>query len=145
MRAEGAAIEHEEATIRAFVVRNKQDRFLAFVANPKTRRKFTGSLANFGWFDRRFATPVPWKVDPTLKLWERHTQGIGNVLRLLKSRDAGSTCWVISEDTKLDGQEVDLESALGEIVGGGQGTILSCIPGRLAYFNGEYESLLLAR
>jgi hypothetical protein len=31
------------------------------------------------------------------------------------------------------------------VVGCGTGSILSCIPGKLAYFEGEDESLLLAR
>jgi len=40
---------------------------------------------------------------------------------------------------------LQLESALESVVGNGMGTILSCIPGKLAYFEGEDESLLLAR
>jgi len=47
--------------------------------------------------------------------------------------------------SKLDGQELLLESALESVVGNGIGTILSCIPGKLAYFEGEDESLPLAR
>jgi hypothetical protein len=54
-------------------------------------------------------------------------------------------CWVISEDAEIDGRESDLESALENVSGTGMGTILSCIPGKLAYFEGEDERLLLAR
>ena len=137
--------EHEQATIKAFVVRGRQERFSSFLANPKNRNKFTKELAHFRWFDGRYATTVPWKVDPSLKLSGRHAQGIENVCRLLRSKGAGKTCWVISEDSKLDGQELQLESALENVIGGGMGTILSCIPGKLGYFEGEDESLLLAR
>jgi hypothetical protein len=137
--------EHEQATIKAFVVRGRQERFSSFLANPKNREKFTKELAHFRWFDERFATVVPWKVDPSLKLWDRHVQGIDNICRLLRSRGAGKTCWVISEDSKLDGQELPLESAIESVKGRGMGTILSCVPGKLAYFEGEDESLLLAR
>ncbi|HEY1161110.1 MAG TPA: hypothetical protein VGE83_10790 [Terracidiphilus sp.] len=137
--------EHEEATIKAFVLREKQERFLSFIASPKNRRKFTGELANFNWFDQRFTTSVPWKVDPSLSLWGRHLQGISNVSHLLYSKGAGKTCWVISNNGKIDGQEMDLETALESVVGSDWGTILSCIPGKLAYFNGEDESLLLTR
>jgi hypothetical protein len=137
--------EHEQEAIRAFVLRNKQERFLAFVANPKNRKKFTQELGHFRWFDRRFVTPVPWKVDPSLALWERHVQRNENVLRLLKAKGAGQICWVISEDAKMDGRESDLKSALENVIGSGMGTILSCIPGKLAYFEGEDEALLLTR
>src|SRR5690348_8851561 len=59
-------IEHEEALIRAFFQRDKQERFLAFVASGKNRKKLTQELAHFRWFDSKFATPVPWKVDPKI-------------------------------------------------------------------------------
>jgi hypothetical protein len=137
--------EHEQATIKAFVVRGRQERFSSFLSTPKNRKKFTKELPHFRWFDGRFATAVPWKVDPSLKLWDRHLQGVANVCRLLRSKGAGKTCWVISEESKLDGQELQLESALERVVGNGIGTILSCVPGKLAYFEGEDESLLLSR
>ena len=139
--------DHEQGAIRAFVQRNRQERFLGFLANPKNRKKFTESLAHFRWFDQRFATPIPWKVDPNPKLtpWEKHLSGIKNICRLLKSRGAGPTCWVISEDPEIDGRELDLRAALEHVNGRQIGTILSCVPGKLAYFEGEDETLLLAR
>ena len=140
-----ATDNHEEGAIRAFVQRDKQERFLGFLANPKNRKKFTTSLAHFRWFDRRFATPISWKVDPKLKLWERHVQGIENIHRLLQSKGAGPTCSVISEDSAVDGRELDLSAALEHVSGRQIGAILSCVPGKLAYFEGEDEALLLAR
>jgi hypothetical protein len=137
--------EHEECVIRAFIQRTKQERFLEFIASPKNRKKFTASLAHFRWFDQRFATPIPWKVDPKLKLWEQHVQGAENIYRLLKSKGAGVTCWVISEDPEIDGRELDLKAALEHVNGRQIGTILSCVPGKLAYFQSEDETLLLAR
>jgi len=45
-----------------------------------------------------------------------------------------------------DGDDVDLLTALKTVVGYGQGTVLSCIPGQLAYFEGEVkERFLLVR
>jgi|SRR5215469_9344558 len=137
--------EHEQGTIRAFIEPDKRARFLGFLANPKTREKFTKALAHFRWFDQRFATPIPHKVDPKLKLWERHTQGIEDIHALLKSKGAGLTCWVISEDAEIDGRELDLRTALEHVNGREIGTILSCVPGKLAYFEGEDDRLLLAR
>ena len=138
-------IEHEEAVIEAFFQPDKQERFLAFVSSRKNRKKLTQELAHFRWFDQRFAVPIPWKVDPTLKLAQRHAQGIENIVRLLKSRGAREKCWAISEDPDLDGKELNLEDALENMMGRDMGTILSCIPGRLAIFAGEDETLLLAK
>lgn len=137
--------EHEQQAIKAFVQRDKRERFLGFLANSRNRRKFTESLTHFRWFDQRFASPVQWKVDPKLPLEEGYAQGIENIMRLLQSRGAGSTCWVISEDSSIDSQELDLRAALEHVSGREIGTILSCIPGKLAYFEGEDETLLLAR
>jgi hypothetical protein len=92
-----------------------------------------------------FATPVPWKVDPSITLGEKHLQGVANVYRLLKSRGASETCWAISKDPELDGRELDLKTILEQLIGSGTGTLLSCLPGKLAYFDGEDERLLLAR
>jgi hypothetical protein len=40
---------------------------------------------------------------------------------------------------------LELRAALEHVNGRGIGTILSCIPGNLAYFEGEDETLLLVR
>jgi hypothetical protein len=137
--------DHEAAVIRAFVLRDKQERFLGFLETAKNRKKFTDSLSHFRWFDQRFAAPIPWKVDPKLKLWDRHFQGIEDIQQLLKSKGAGMTCWVLSEDPEIDGRELELRAALEHVSGRQIGTILSCVPGKLAYFEGEDEILLLAR
>jgi hypothetical protein len=137
--------DHEAAVIRAFVQRDKQERFLVFLATPKNRKKFTDSLSHFRWFDQRFTASMPWKVDPKLKPWAKHVSGIKNICRLLKSKGAGPTCWAISEDAEIDGRELDLSAAIEHVNGRGIGTILSCVPGKLAYFESEDETLLLAR
>ena len=93
----------------------------------------------------RYSTAVPWKADPKLGLWERHLDGIQRIEKLLKSIGAGKTCWATSENSKLDGKELELHAALEAVVGSGMGTILSFVPGRLAYYEGEDEALLLAK
>jgi len=144
---ETQSADHEAAVIRAFVQRDKQERFLSFLASPKNRKKFTESLSHFRWFDQRFAASLRWKVDqdPKLTPWEKHLSGIENIVRLLKSKGAGPSCWVISEDPEIDGRELDLRAALEHVNGRQMGTVLSCVPGKLAYFEGEDETLLLAR
>lgn len=117
----------EEATIRAFIQKNKQDRCIQFLANPKNRHKFTSELCHFKWLDERFAHPIPPSTAHTAK----------EIVALLRSKGAGPTVHVISEDSGIDGKELGLEEAMGHVWGGQMGTILSCIPGKLGYFEDE--------
>lgn len=64
---------------------------------------------------------------------------------MLKSKGAGNVCQVISEYGEIDGKEMPLDEALEEIVGRSMGTFLSCIEGRLAYFEDEDERWILER
>jgi hypothetical protein len=52
---------------------------------------------------------------------------------------------LISEDPALDQKELPLVHALEQIVGCGMGTVLSCIPGRLAFVETEDERFILER
>lgn len=64
---------------------------------------------------------------------------------LLKAKGAASTCYVMSENTKLDGREMELEAALKKTVGYQMGTLISCVPGKLAYFEDEDGRWILER
>jgi hypothetical protein len=145
MDNERQAAEHEQGIIRAFVQASKRERFLGFLQNPKNRQKLTRSLSHFAWFDKRYATPVSEKVDPKSSLRERHDQRIENIYLLLTAKGAGATCWAMSEDSQIDGREIDLRAALRHVNGRQIGTILSCIPGRLGYFESEDVALILSR
>lgn len=65
--------------------------------------------------------------------------------RILRAKGAGATCYVMSENSQLDGREVDLEAALKETVGAQMGTLISCLPGRLGYFEDEDGRCILER
>jgi hypothetical protein len=112
-------VPQEEATIRAFIVRARRDRFLELLPNPKKRSSITKSLAhpNPGWFDSRYVKAIP----PA----QSHAPLIA---KLLRSKGAGEKCWAISEDVKLDGREVELDSILPEIVGYGIGRFCAACP-----------------
>lgn len=51
----------------------------------------------------------------------------------LLRRGAADHCYVLS-DSSLDAQHVPLEDALNDIVGASDGTFVSCLPCKLAYF-----------
>jgi hypothetical protein len=126
---------HEEGFVQAFVQKSKQDRCLSFLASTKHRRKLTSDLSHFKWLDERYAHSIPTKTAHTIK----------ELSQLLRSKGAGLKVWVISEQSSIDGQELALEEALSAVWGKGVGSVLSCVPGKLAYFENEEGWWLLDR
>jgi hypothetical protein len=127
--------EHEEGFVRSFVIAAKRERVAMLLANSKRRREYLKTLAHYGDLDVQNAKAVSPKVAHTPEEW----------LKLLRSKGASERCWVISEDASRDGKEVELLEALRETVGAGMGTVLSCIPGKLGYFEDEDQQRLLER
>jgi hypothetical protein len=60
-----------------------------------------------------------------------------DIQSLLISYGAEKTCYVISWDQEIDGKYLPLETVLKRVVGLGMPSIVSCIPGKLAYFEAE--------
>jgi hypothetical protein len=119
-------MNHEEELIESFIVPTKRQRYLDFVSKPKTRQKFLLELAHFKSLDPRYLLAIP-----------PNKQHAKDLALILTQKGAPPLCWVTSEDHRLDGKELPLLEALGDVVGRQMGTFLSCIPGRLAYFEGE--------
>jgi hypothetical protein len=74
----------------------------------------------------------------SIKPSQQHPDLIYAILRGLSAPD---TCYLISEHTSFDGKETDLLAALKQIIGNGDGmgSVISCLPGRLGYFEGEWK------
>ena len=128
------AMNHEEALLRAFIDPNRTERYLEFIASPKKRVKLIKELAHFKALNPAFMVGIP-----------TNQRNVSAIIELLKAKGAGPKCWVISENAKLDGQELDLETALKETVGYQMGTLISCVPGRLGYFEDEDGRCILER
>ena len=137
--ADFRAMEHEEALIRAFITPNKRQRYLDKLGSPKTRQKFMSeNLHHMGDLDELYAE----KLDPYMPLVEfekRHEAHVSRIHESLRHRGAPSRCYVIFTGD-LDGNEADLRETLETVVGSFDGTFISCVPGRLAYFEGEDEN-----
>jgi hypothetical protein len=118
---------HEQKTVQAFIQKPRQERSLFLLSNPKRRREFTNQLAHFKWLDREFVRTIPPAAG----------HSVAETVALLRTMGAGSSVWVIAENRSIDARELDLEFALGETWGSCHAAILSCIPGKLAYFRGE--------
>jgi hypothetical protein len=124
----------EVETIRAFVAATKRERYIGFVSNEKRRKEFVRDLAHFGDFDLRWIIRI---APSSQKPEDIHT--------ILKAHGAPELCHAISEFMELDGKELRLIDALKRIVGYQMGTILCCLPGRLAYFENEDSRFILER
>jgi hypothetical protein len=91
----------------------------------------TSLLAHFRHLDERYLIRiVPSEQNPS---------------DILRSKGAPEICYAVSEDDELDGKEIDLTHALETVIGRGMGTLLWCIPGKLAYFEDEDCRWILER
>jgi hypothetical protein len=119
-------LEVEQALVRAFILPERRSRWLELLASRKGRGRLMKALAHEVPLDPRFAHLLPSGQQSSMK-----------IETILLSKGAPSTCYVMSEWSELDGREMPLREALNDVVGHGMGTFLSCLPGRLGYF--EFE------
>jgi hypothetical protein len=126
--------EHERGLMLSFVPPERRNRYVELIARPKRRKDITESLAHVKHLDMRSVVRVLGN--------QSHPSGI---LQLLKSKGAPEACYALSEDSEIDGREILLSDGLEFIVGHGVGTFLSCIRGKLAYFEDEDQRWILER
>jgi hypothetical protein len=129
-----STVHNEHLLIAAFVKRSKRDRYREILSSPRLRDKFTNRLAHFTDFDPKYRLSIP-----SDKLF------VDNIARELQKRHSPNIVFAISEDPALDQKELSLAEALKQVVGRGMGTVLSCIPGRLAFVETEDERFILER
>ncbi len=129
-------MEHEAALIRAFVLPRRRARYFQFLNYPVRRKKLLRVLDHLQNLDARYVQRIP-----------PDKQSATDIATLLRRKGAPPTCHVISASRNLDGREMSLLTVLAEVVGCRIGTLLSCIPGRLGYFESEEvgERYLLER
>jgi hypothetical protein len=119
---------HEEQFARAFIVPAKRDRYLTLLESKGGRTKLLNGFSHCHDLDPRYATLIP-----------ATQQSDSAIESLLRRKGAPETCYVMSDNRDIDGREMSLSEALSEIVGCGGGTFISCVPGKLGYF--ELEDL----
>ncbi len=129
------AAEHETGLV-ALIAPAKRDRMASFLGNPKRRRKFVDDLWHFRDWDPKAVVRLA-----------ASAQTSAAVLAELSRRGAASEVYVVSATSKLDARSMALQDAIGTIVGTSSGTVVSCVAGRLAYFEGEEpgDRCILAR
>ena len=122
---------HEEAFVKAFVEPARQERFLGFLKDRRKRRKFIGE---FDHLKAGFLAPAFMTMLTGLQSLPP------NIYTTLRKMGAPEKCWAMGG--RFDGQERELLEALRE---SGDGFVLSCIPGKLAYMKTEDEEYMLRR
>ncbi|MBK8727592.1 MAG: hypothetical protein IPL96_16510 [Holophagaceae bacterium] len=115
--------EHEAAFAKAFLTSEKRARFVQLLADPKRRKEILPSLDEDLHYMPGFATVVPGAQDFPEELE-----------KLLTTKGAGPTCHLIAHGLKVDGRALPLREALRAVCMSEHGAVLSCLPGRLAYY-----------
>jgi hypothetical protein len=117
--------EHEIGFVSSFVIRERWDRYLALLGNPKRRGKLLNRLNHAQDIDPSLARPVPLGcVAESLAV-------------LLEKLGAGETCYVIADASDMDGRTLPLREALWRVSVHGFGVVVSCLPGRLCFYKPE--------
>jgi len=118
--------DHEEFLVNRLIDHTKKERLKSLLNSKKGRVKLRKRLAHNIDFDSRFITKIPTSKQTTYQ-----------ILESLKGGGASDQCYVISENNEIDGKILGLEEALYLVVGSGMGSLISCLPGKLVYFEGE--------
>ncbi|SRR5581483_365409 len=118
----------ERRFVEAFVTAPKRQRLLDFFASPKARWKALLELQHFNGdiIDARWAEPVT-RAESTPE----------SISQRLRQKGAPDDCYIFSNAPSLDRRSMLLADAIQAVHGVGCGTVISCIPGALAFFEGE--------
>jgi hypothetical protein len=124
----------EEEILRAFIRRERADRYVAQLKKKMRREKLRFDLDNLFDLDGRWIRRLSREEDNPRALYA-----------LLRKLGAPEGCYVMSGDSEYDGAHLELRQVLNAIHATGMGTIVSCIPDRLAYYEGEDRRFILER
>ncbi len=131
--------EHEEKFVAAFISKEKQDRYRFLLSNgdPKRREECLDRLNHCRDFNEKYVTWLP--RDP------RSTTRNAQIAKLLREKGSPELVYVLVGSCPADACMMPLLEAMDETTKAGWGTIISCIPGELAYYydeEGERRAIL---
>jgi len=115
----------EQTLIKKFVIKDRQERYLTFLAKDKTRNKFIDELYHFNDFN--------WKLFREIPGSENEGQ---TVAFKVQSNKSISTCYVISTDQEYDRKLLSVDEAIENVIGI-EGTILIFGDADIIYYEGE--------
>jgi hypothetical protein len=117
---------HEEQFARTFIIPEKRARYLSLLESTRGRSKLLNGFNHCHDLDPRFAKLIP-----------PHQQSVQSIEALLRQKGAPDICYVMSANRDIDGREMSLAEALNKTVAMDAGTLISCVAGKLAYFELE--------
>jgi hypothetical protein len=117
---------HEEQFARCFIIPTKRERYLSLLESKRGRAKLLNGFNHCHDLDPRYATLIP-----------SNQQSDTSIESLLRRKGAPDTCYIMSDNRDIDSREMSLSDALAKTVGMAAGTLISCVPGKLAYFELE--------
>ena len=121
--------ETEEFIVKTFFYKNKQDRMMIELLSPEKRRDALWKLCHRfrNYMNEKYIIEIP-----------KPNSYFIDIASILKEHGAGNnSCYVMSLKEEVDGRPLPLLAALEKTVGFGLTSIVSCIPGKLAYFEAE--------
>jgi hypothetical protein len=121
-------LEREIQIVNSFIVAAKRERYVEFLKSMKGRSKFLHKLYHFSDFE----------PDCVVEL-TRASDSAEGLIAELRRRGAADQCYVVSVVKELDRVIAPLEKIIREVFASvvHEGTIVCCVPGRLAYYEGE--------
>lgn len=122
----GNSHEHEIAFVRTFCAASRRERYLKLLESQKGRSKFRHLLYHNIELLQSVLIRIPNRL-----------QTVEEIEAELRRRGAGDICYCISTSDDYDGKFLPLRETLNSLVGFGDGTILSLIPGELCFYEGE--------
>jgi hypothetical protein len=125
--------EIEEIIVKSFFTKRLQDRVLFELFSKKDKRQDALDRLCHNYrttLRKEYMIEIP-----------KPNSDYEEIAELLKRYGAGDTCYSISWSETIDGKELPLLAALEKAVGYGMPSIISCIPGKLAFFEAEQEVL----
>ncbi|WP_125921613.1 hypothetical protein [Hymenobacter lapidarius] len=105
-------INLEIKVIKRFVNKAKRERYIQFVSSEKNRAKFIKDLSHYNFLESSLFTPVR-GIEEHEILASTENNGIAN-----------TTCYVISENKRIDAKFLDTKETIAATVGHGMGTLL---------------------
>jgi len=120
--------ETEELIVKSFFEKNVQERVLHELFTPKKRDHALNRLCHK--YQRMLKGKYMIEIPPP-------NSDPDDIYKLLMKNGAEKMCYSLSYSEKVDGKELPLQEALEHAVGFGFPSIISCIPGELAYFEAE--------
>lgn len=118
----------EQEIVKTFFEKDVQERVLHELFSPKKRDQALNRLCH--QYNRILKGKYMIEIPPP-------NSNPAAIYKLLKTEGAENLVYSLSYNEKIDGKEMPLLEAIEQAVGFGMPSIISCIPGELAYFEAE--------